>query len=196
MAVKNTETTPEEILTKPVEETGIDAHQMATEASQEDILKMLVSASEYKKDADQIVTISIRRDGKPVVPPFRVHPLDEKDIDLAHKKSTRFGPNPQGRRLPKIELETDTGLENSWIIYLATVDEDKEKLWNNPTLIRGLQAAHPEVIFAKGSEGAQMIDLVFKPGEKSYAMNKVIEMTYPQEQDVDGNNAELEYAKN
>ena len=118
---------------------------------------------------------------------------------MAHKKATRYGNNPRGRRLPKIELETDQGLENAWIIYLATVNDDKEKLWNNRTYIRALQDHHPEVVFSQGNEGAQAINMILKAGEKAYVMQKIIEMSYPD--DVGGenesdNNGELDYAKN
>ena len=190
---------PEEILQQPIEETGLQDSMMQTELSQEDVLKMFLEAADYKNDENEIIAIKIHRNGKQILPTFHVRPLNEREIDMAHKKATRYGNNPRGRRLPKIELETDQGLENAWIIYLATVNDDKEKLWNNRTYIRALQDRHPEVVFSQGNEGAQAINMILKAGEKTYVMQKIIEMSYPD--DVGGenesdNNGELDYAKN
>ena len=59
------------------------------------------------------------------------------------KKASKYYENPQGKKLPKVRGEIDAPLFNSWMIYLATTDEDKEKIWGNPAVMKKLGCLKP-----------------------------------------------------
>lgn len=191
--------TAQDVVDAGVEATGVSAQTLTTESSQEDVLKMLLSAADYKEDISLQEPVVIKRKGVQVLPTFHIRPISQEDTNIAHKKATKWLANPGGRRLPKIEGQTDDSVVNDWLIYLATTDEDKEKLWNNPSYIKGLQAKFPNVVFSQGSSGPQMISLLLTFGEKVTLVNKILDMSYP-EDSVDGSNAkevsQTEFAKN
>lgn len=191
--------TAQDVVDAGVEATGVSAQTLTTESSQEDVLKMLLSAADYKEDTSLQEPVVIKRKGVQVLPTFHIRPISQEDTNIAHKKATKWLANPGGRRLPKIEGQTDDSVVNDWLIYLATTDEDKEKLWNNPSYIKGLQAKFPNVVFSQGSSGPQMISLLLTFGEKVTLVNKILDMSYP-EDSVDGSNdkevSQTEFAKN
>lgn len=188
----------DDILEKDVSQTGIDEKQLSTDVSQEELLQMFLHAAGYKEDESLFCPITIRRGGAQLLPTFRVRPLSQEEINRAHRKATKLLPNPAGRRLPPIEGDTDASMERSWTIYLATVDEDKRKLWDNIELQKGMQARHPEVVFSKGDAGAQLIKMVLSAGESSAVVSKIVEISFP-DNVLDDDSPELtedEYAKN
>ena len=188
----------EDILEQPIEKTGVDKNQLASELSQEEVLRMFLAAANYKEDESLYMPITIKRGGKKLLPTFRIRPLSQDEIHTAHVKATQYLPNPAGRRLPKIEGETNDSLERSWTIYFATVDEDRKALWDNPYYQKALQAQHPEVVFSQGNAGAQMIHMLLNAGEKSSLVAKIIEISFPDdviEEDDQGPDEE-EFAKN
>lgn len=189
----------QDVVDAGVEATGVSRQALKTESSQEDVLKMLLSAADYKEDASLQEPIVIKRKGVQVLPTFHIRPISQDDTTIAHKKATKWVANPGGRRLPKVEGQTDGSVENDWLIYLATTDEDKEKLWNNPAYIKALQAKFPNIVFARGSSGPQMISLLLTFGEKVTLINKILDMSYP-EDSVDGSDdkevSQTKFAKN
>ncbi|WOC33482.1 MULTISPECIES: hypothetical protein [Caproicibacterium] len=190
--------TAQDVLDAGVTATGVSPQAVTTESSQEDVLKMLLSAADYKEDTNLQKAITVKRNGTQVLPSFHVRPLSQDEVNIAHKKATKYMSNPGGRRLPKIEVSTDNSIENDWLIYLATTDEDKEKLWNNQTYIKGLQSKFPNVVFSQGSSGPQMINLLLTLGEKVTITNSILDMSYP-EDDIDEDAKEVsqtEFAKN
>ncbi|MBE6722279.1 MAG: hypothetical protein E7572_07310 [Ruminococcaceae bacterium] len=191
--------TAQDVIDAGVEATGVSQQALTTESSQEDVLKMLLSAADYKEDASLQKIITVKRNGVQVLPSFHIRPISQDDVGIAHKKATKWMTNPGGRRLPKIEVETDNSIENDWLIYLATTDEDKEKLWNNSAYIKALQAKFPNTVFAQGSAGPQMIGLLLTLGEKINIANLVLDMSYPEDA-VDGSDnkevTQTEFAKN
>ena len=191
--------TAQDVLNAGVEGTGVSQQALATESSQEDVLKMLLSAADYKEDVSLQEPIVIKRNGVQVLPTFNIRPISQDDVNIAHKKATKMMNNPGGRRLPKIEVETNESISNDWIIYLATTEEDKEKLWNNPVYTKALQAKFPNTVFAQGSSGPQMIGMLLTFGEKVTLVNKILDMSYPDES-VDGSDntevTQTEFAKN
>lgn len=189
----------QDVVDAGVEATGVSRQALKTESSQEDVLKMLLNAADYKEDASLQEPIVIKRKGVQVLPTFHIRPISQDDTTIAHKKATKWVANPGGRRLPKVEGQTDGSVENDWLIYLATTDEDKEKLWNNPAYIKALQAKFPNIVFARGSSGPQMISLLLTFGEKVTLINKILDMSYP-EDSVDGSDdkevSQTKFAKN
>ena len=71
--------------------------------------------------------------------------------------------NPQGAKLPQIEKEFDNAKFKSWLIYLATIEEDKQKIWNQPAIKQkfGLM------------EAWESVDVLLKAGEKNRLMDEV-----------------------
>lgn len=191
--------TAQDVVDAGVEATGVSTQALTTESSQEDVLKMLLSAADYKEDSNLQEAIVIKRKGVQVLPTFHIRPISQDDTTVAHKKATKWLANPGGRRLPKIEGQTDNSVENDWIIYLATTDEDKEKLWNNSAYIKGLQAKFPNVVFVQGSSGPQMISLLLTYGEKIMLVNKIIDMSYPEDAEdgsAESGVSQTEFSKN
>lgn len=70
---------------------------------------------------------------------FRIRPLSEKEWDRCRERNTRYSKNRRlgGMRLPE---STDTTGYHSDLIYTATVDEDREKLWDNKRLWKAVNA--------------------------------------------------------
>lgn len=100
-------------------------------SNENSLLDALLDAADFAADEDSWRTIKVEN-RKPFS--FRVHALSEEDIEQCRKDATPMVKNPQGKRLPKIEGETDYVKLRSLKIYRATVREDQEKLWNNPQI--------------------------------------------------------------
>lgn len=74
-----------------------------------------------------------------VVFSFRIRPLSEKEWDGCRERNTRYAKNRRlgGMRLPE---STNTTGYHTDLIYTATVDEDREKLWDNKRLWAAVNA--------------------------------------------------------
>lgn len=145
--------------TRKVEETGIPEN---VEEQGFDLLTNLLEAASYK---DEATTLEVRRKGK-LLFTFDVKALSEKDLATARKKATSYMPNPAGKNLPPIEKELDPAKYRSWKIYLATTDEDKQRIWGNKEAMKHLNVL----------EKADMVDMLLTAGEKdmiSDAIDKV-----------------------
>jgi hypothetical protein len=176
------------IQNKPVEETGVDAAAIASPEAETDVVSMFLSAAGYRTDESLFRPITLKRAGKQVLPTFRVRPISEKEAFQAHKSATTYMANPTNPRLPKIEKATDGSLNDSYIIYTATVAEDRPKTWDNPKVISALQAKYPEI-----ATGVQVIDAVLTIGEKEAIVEQIQALSYP---DDTAKVTPEEYAKN
>jgi hypothetical protein len=178
----------ESTLNNPVDQTGINAAAVSTPSAENDVVSMFLSAAGYKTDESLFVPITIKRAGKQVLPTFRVRPLSEAEAFQAHKSATTYMANPANPRLPKIEKSTDGSLEDSYIIYTATVAEDRAKSWDNRLVISALQKKFPEIAL-----GVQVIDAVLTLGEKEAIVQQIQGLSYP---DDTNKITPEEYAKN
>lgn len=131
-----------------------------------DLVTSLLAAADFRNTADAVTPVEIRRGGKHY---FTVHirPISEEEVRQARKKATTYGKNPQGAKYPKIETDFNSSLFNSWLIYLATTDEDQEKIWGNKAVKEkfGLM------------ENVESIDVLLLFGEKAALSDKVIEIS-------------------
>lgn len=120
--------------------------------SEEDILKGLLGAAETAKD--EMRTIEIARKGQ-VFFRFRITGLSEEEYAEAREKATTYirAKKLGGMKLPE---DTDTTEYRSRLIYMATVAEDREKVWNNKKAWQALGVL----------SGPQLIDKVLLAGEK------------------------------
>ncbi len=164
--------------------TGLNMASNRKEAEY-DLTKALLTAMDYQDNDDFVTEVEIRRRGQFLFN-VHIHPISDEQIRFARKKAAVMIPNPNGKKLPKIEKEINNVTLKSWVIYLATTEEDQEEIWGNPTVKqrRGLM------------ENWEGIDVLLTAGEKSALFDKVL--------DISGLNDELEsddmdyeeYAKN
>lgn len=172
--------------TKNVEEekivTGLETATDVKE-TEYDLVKALLEAANYENDPDLVTTIDLCRNGKYLFS-FSIHPIGDEEVKALRKKATSYMPNPANRKLPKIEKDFDDGLFNSLIIYAATVEEDKKKIWGNPAIMQKFDLVEPY----------ESINKLLTVGEKADVSSKVVEISGLE----DGKDtvSEEDYAKN
>ena len=96
---------------------------------------------------------------------FRIRPVSEEESIKCHDHATKFAPRKRGQ--PKREIETNQSLFRSWLIYTATVDEDRKKLWDNRKAQEALDVL----------SGVDMIDAVLLSGEKDRIIDVINEIS-------------------
>lgn len=162
--------------------TGLDQATDRKEAEY-DLVKALLEASEFKTDEDAVQEVEIKRGGKYLFT-VHLHPINEPDATMARKKSTVYMPNPNGKKLPPIEKDRNTAKFNSWLIYLATTEEDQEKIWGNRAIMEKFNLAQPY----------ESIDCLLTLGEKQKLVELVMDLSGLSDDEEEIN--EEEYAKN
>lgn len=165
--------------------TGLDQATNRKEAEY-DLLEGLLKAAEYKTSEENIVEVEMKRNGAFLFS-VHLHPISDRDAKFAHKKATKMITNPAGAKYPKIEGEFDASVFNSWLIYLATTEEDQEKIWGNSKIKQMYGAVN----------NVDTIDVLMTIGEKSKLAETVMEISEMAE-DEDGEETmdEVEFAKN
>lgn len=129
-----------------------------------DILGGLLAAADFKNNPDEAVEINIERNGKRVIT-FHIHPLDEDDYNKCKEQNTKYVRNKSvGVRIPE---KTDTSRFRSQLIYMATIAEDREKLWKNKEAWKALGVLN----------GPDLISKVLKAGEKDAVCEKLDEIS-------------------
>lgn len=146
------------------------------------LVESLLSAANYQDES--ITTIPITRKGKFLFE-IRVHPLSDSDVSLARKKATVYMPNPNNKKMPPVEKEFNASKFTSWVIYMATVEEDQERIWGNPALMKAKHLSQPW-------EGVGAL-LTF--GEKDWLADRIYEISGMDETD-DESMDDIEFAKN
>lgn len=127
-----------------------------------DLTKALLESADFKTADETITKVDIKRAGKFMFS-VSIHPISDPDTRLARKKATTYMPNPNGKKLPPIEKDFDNAKFSSWLIYLATTEEDQEKIWGNPALMQKYSLAQPwesvDKLLTLG-EKRKLVDLV------------------------------------
>ena len=145
--------------------TGLDTAMDRKEAEY-DLVKSLLEAADYKNDDDEIYVVNIERRGKFL---FRVHihPISDSDVKFAQKQAGVYKPNPANKKLGKVKVDQDNAKFASWLIYLATTEEDQDKIWGNSQVKKtyGLM------------ENWESIDTLLKKGEKDDLLDQVFEIS-------------------
>lgn len=162
--------------------TGLENAEDRKEAEY-DLVKALLESADYKDAEESITEAEIKRSGKYLFT-VHLHPISEPDARFARKKATTYMPNPQNKKLPPIEREFDTSKFNSWLIYLATTEEDQQKIWGNPVIMQKFGLAQP----------FESIDVLLTLGEKHRLADLVTDISgmNDDEETVD----EEEFSKN
>lgn len=132
-------------------------------ANEEDFIQGLIDASEFVSEETQ--RIEIIREGR-LFFAFRIRPLGSEEYEKCKKKHTKYVRNKQlGMKVPD---ETNRVKYQSEIIYAATVDEDREKLWDNRKVWDALNAKKDRIM-----NGLDVIEYTLKAGEKDRILEAI-----------------------
>lgn len=132
--------------------------------NEEALLRGLIEAGKEKDDENTYRQILIKRGGIPKFM-FRVRPVSEEESIACREHATKFAPRKKGQ--PKREIETNAAKFRSWLIYTATVNEDRAKLWDNQKAQEALDVL----------QGVDMIDAVLLSGEKDRVIDVINEIS-------------------
>lgn len=145
--------------------TGLDTALDRKEAEY-DLVTALLEAADYKNSEDEITEVTIARNGKFLFK-VRIHPISDSDVKKAQKEAGVYKPNPTNKKLGRIKVDQDNAKLASWLIYLATTEEDQEKIWGNRSVMGkyGLM------------ENWESIDTLLKKGEKDDLLEQVFEIS-------------------
>jgi len=118
------------------------------------LLNGLMELANEKEQNTGCEKIQIKRKGAVIIE-FRVRPISEDESQDCWRKATKYTPYKKDQ--PRKALDTDTALYRSYLIYFATVDEDRDKVWDNKQFMAAKQ------IF----KGVDVIDMILNAGEKA-----------------------------
>jgi len=130
-------------------------------AHEDDLLQGLLAAAEDTEE--DVVPVQIVRQGK-VALQFRIRPLRDYEYEECREQVTTYRRNAFGVRVPE---ETDPVRFRALLIYKATVEEDRKRLWDNKAAWERL----------KVMSGPDLIDRVLRAGEKDAIVRKIDEIS-------------------
>lgn len=145
---------------KTLKETGIPENVAEQEYN---LLENLLMAAEGNAE---LTPVRIERNGKYLFT-IHLHAVTENDKVTARKKATKYMPNPAGKNLPLIEKDTDNALYRSWLIFLATSDEDKQKIWGRKEIKDKYNLM----------TSAETVDILLKAGEKEALIDVIADLS-------------------
>ncbi len=135
-----------------------------TRKYEDDILGGLLAAAAYKTDDEETAEIEVVRN-KQTVFSFRIRPLSEEEYLKARRDNTVYKRNKSvGTRVAD---HVNTSAYRSQLIYDATVESDREKIWDNKAAWEKLAVVN----------GIDLIDVVLKSGEKDAIIDKLDEIS-------------------
>ena len=144
-------------------ETNAEDTKALIRANEEDYIQGLIDAAGFAAEERQ--RIEIIRDGK-LYFAFYIRPLGSEEYDKCRKKHTKYVRNKQlGMKMPE---DTDRIKYQSALIYQATVDEDREKLWDNRKVWNALNAKDFQIM-----NGLDVIEYTLKAGEKDKILEAI-----------------------
>lgn len=135
-------------------------------ANEDKLIRGLLKAAKGRKS--QTRQIEIVRDGE-VAFSFRIRPLLESEVEKCYRQAAKYVTNQFGVR---IEHDFDRPTYHSWLIYTATVDEDREKLWDNKAVWQELGVL----------SGPDVINEVLFAGEKQAIVREIERLSGTQAQ--------------
>lgn len=121
------------------------------------IADVLLGAAGYLQGKDKKQPINIKRGGKTLFT-FTMEPLDERTIEKARKQNTKN----KGRR----NEEFDGNRYVAQLIYEATIEEDKQRLWRNREVWDKLNITN----------GADAVQAILTPAERSRLEEIILDM--------------------
>lgn len=132
-------------------------------AMEDDLLRGLLAAAEEQAEATTVIEVA--RKGK-VYFRFTVRGLTEDEYIKCREKATTYTVNKRLGGL-KIPQDTNTSLYRSLLIYTATVESDRKKLWDNKKAWEKLGVL----------TGFELIDKVLLAGEKAAIVDKIDQLS-------------------
>lgn len=153
--------------------TGLDAAANRKEAEY-DLVTALLEAASFKTDEDNITEVTIARNGKFLFV-VRIHPVSDADVRQAQKQAGIYRDNPTNKKLGKIRVDSDAAKLASWLIYLATVEEDQEKIWGNKQVMGKFGLMQPW----------ETVDYLLKKGEKDDLLDEVFKISGMNDEEED-----------
>ncbi len=132
-------------------------------ANEEDFIRGLIDAAGFVSEETQ--RIEIIRDKK-LYFAFSIRPLSSEEYEKCRRKYTKYVRNKQlGMKMPE---DTNKVKYHSALIYQATVDSDREKLWDNRQVWNALNAKEDRII-----NGLDVIECALKAGEKDKILEAI-----------------------
>lgn len=144
-------------------ETGEEDTRALIRANEEDFIQGLISAAEFA--AEETQRIEIVRDGR-LFFAFTIRPLSSEEYEKCRKRHTKYVRNKQlGMKMPE---DTDKVKYQSALIYQATTEEDRAKLWDNRKVWDSLNAKKDRIM-----NGLDVIECTLKAGEKDRILEAI-----------------------
>lgn len=153
---------------------GIEVREVSTNeeetkeiirANEEDFIQGLIAAADYGIDESERQRIEIVRGGK-LLFAFSIRPLRSEEYDKCRRKYTKYVRNKQlGMKMPE---DTNRIKYQSALIYQATIEEDKEKLWDNRQVWTALNNKDFQIM-----NGLDVIEYTLKAGEKDKILEAI-----------------------
>lgn len=135
------------------------------EQDEKSLISALLEAADYKSASEENTkTIQVKKNGK-VLFTFRIRGLSQSEIDAAAKKATKQIPNPAGPKYPAISGERNRSAYYNNLVFIATVEEDRKKIWENAEFNRKfniLDAADSVNEILKGGIKSKVVDEILK----------------------------------
>jgi hypothetical protein len=149
------------------EKTKIEEIEMTEEENkgqlrtyENDILKGLLVAANYKNEKENIHPVEIVRNGV-VLFTFHIRPLGEEEYQKCKEKNTKYVRNKQlGIKFPE---DTNSVRYRSALIYQATIKEDRAKVWDNKEAWKELNVL----------TGIDLIEKTLLAGEKDAVLEAI-----------------------
>ena len=143
------------------------ANQMKMQ--EEDFIQGLINAAGYTQEEHQIIEIArkdpITGDSR-VYFQFSIRPLSEREYEQCRKKNTKYVRNKKiGMSMPS---DTDSVKYRDMIIYEATIQEDREKLWDNKKVWEALRSKGMQIM-----NGLDVIEYSLMAGEKDRVVEQI-----------------------
>ena len=145
--------------------TGLDLAPDRKEAEY-DLVTALLEAANYKTSDDELLEVDISRRGKKLFT-VTIHPLSDGDVKTAQKQAGIYKPNPTNKKLGLVKVDQANDKLASWLIYLATIEADQEKIWGNKQIMSQFNLMQPW----------ESIDVLLKKGEKDALLEKVFDIS-------------------
>lgn len=143
-------------------------NEPVSEEEGRDLFTNFLKAANYKNDEDLTKEYKVIRNGVFLFS-FHIRPVSDKELEQARKAATKYGRNPNGKHYAKVATDFDAVRANSWLIYIATTDEDKKELWDN----KDLQQAVSQQNGVSVDMGVELIEQVLTAFEKDAILDLI-----------------------
>lgn len=144
-------------------ETSDEDTKALVRANEEDFIQGLIDAAGFA--AEETQRIEIIRGGR-LYFAFSIRPLSSEEYDKCRKKYTKYVRNKQlGMKMPE---DTDRIKYQSAIIHKATIDADRENLWDNKKVWKALEDKGRQIM-----SGLDVIEYTLKAGEKDKILEAI-----------------------